>query len=140
MGAELTYDDRTTKPLSQKLNPVWWFGNDDEQTLDQAPWYMPGAPEWLRVICWNARNPLQNFRAYVVGVQDRNYSVQVVTGNPDPNVVQRNDVGEKGFQVAKLKFSNGVTLPWVSYSGKRVTWYAGWQPSGFFGVKFNVHS
>ncbi len=85
------------------------------------------------------RNPLQNFRAFVIGVQDRNYEVEVVHGNPDPQVVQRNDVGEYGYQVIKLKFKYGVQLPFVSYSGKRVVWYAGWQPSGFFGLKFNLH-
>jgi len=41
--------------------------------------------------------------------------------------------------VIKLKFKCGVQLPFVSYSGKRVVWYAGWQPSGFFGLKFNLH-
>ena len=66
--------------------------------------------------------------------------VEVVYGNFDPQVVQRNDVGEYGYQVIKLKFKCGVQLPFVSYSGKRVVWYAGWQPSGFFGLKFNLHS
>ena len=55
-------------------------------------------------------------------------------------MVQRNDVGEYGYQVIKLKFKYGVQLPFVSYSGKRVVWYSGWQPSGFFGLKFNLHS
>jgi hypothetical protein len=32
---------REKKPLSQKLNPIWWFGNDAEQTVDQADWYLP---------------------------------------------------------------------------------------------------
>jgi hypothetical protein len=81
-----------------------------------------------------------NFRAFVIGVQDRNYEVEVVHGNPDPQVVQRNDVGEYGYQVIKLKFKYGVQLPFVSYSGKRVVWYAGWQPSGLFGLKLNLHS
>jgi metallophosphoesterase superfamily enzyme len=36
---------------------------------------------------------MQNFRAFVIGVQDRNYEVEVVHGNHDPQVVQRNDVG-----------------------------------------------
>ena len=49
-------------------------------------------------------------------VQDRNYEVEVVYGNFDPQVVQRNDVGEYGYQVIKLKFKCGVQLPFVSYS------------------------
>jgi hypothetical protein len=32
-----------------------------------------------------------------------------------------------------------LRLPFVSYSGRRVVWYLGWQPSGFFGAKFNLH-
>jgi hypothetical protein len=39
---------REKKPLSQKLNPIWWFGNDAEQTLDQADWYLPYRPYWER--------------------------------------------------------------------------------------------
>jgi hypothetical protein len=68
------------------------------------------------------------------------YAVEVVYGNLDPQVVQRNDGGEYGYQVRKLKFKCGVQLPFVSDSGKRVVWYAGWQPSGLFGLKFNLHS
>jgi hypothetical protein len=65
---------RTRKPLSKKLNPIWWFQNDDEEQT--APWYKPEWPQWRRDFYWNfLRNPLQNFRCYVVGVQDRNYSV-----------------------------------------------------------------
>ena len=110
------------------------------QTVDQAEWYHQDWPEWRRSLGWALRNPLQNFRAFVIGVQDRNYEVEVVHESPDPEVVQRNDVGEYGYQVIKLKFKYGVQLPFVSYSGKRVVWYSGWQPSGFFGLKFNLHS
>jgi hypothetical protein len=125
------FSDRKKVRLSIKLNPLWWLGNDTEQTVDQAEWYHQDWPEWRRSLGWALRNPLQNFRAFVIGVQDRNYEVEVVYGNPDPQVVQRNDVGEYGYQVIKLKFKCGVQLPFVSYSGKRVVWYAGWQPSGF---------
>ncbi len=72
------FANRVKKPFLKKINPIWWFQNDDEQTADQAPWYHPEWPEWRRKFIWNVfRNPLQNFRAYVVGVQDRNY---IVTG------------------------------------------------------------
>ena len=32
---------RGLKPLRLKLNPIWWFGNDDEQKVDDgsADWY-----------------------------------------------------------------------------------------------------
>src|SRR5262245_9516752 len=48
---------RTRKPLSKKLNPIWWFQNDDEEQT--APWYQPQWPQWRRDFYWNfIRNPL----------------------------------------------------------------------------------
>jgi hypothetical protein len=130
-------EGRTLKPLSQKLNPIWWFKNDDEQQLDDGTtdWYMPGKPQWLRKLCWEFRNPLQNFRSYVVGVQDRNYSV---TGKAPVMTVQRNDLDppERGFQWSVISIGP-LLLPFVSYSGAKNTWYVGWQPTGFFGAKAN---
>jgi hypothetical protein len=69
-----TYTERAVKPLSLKLNPIWWLKNDDEQKLDDGTtdWYRPGQPQWLRRLAWELRNPFQNLRAYVLGVQDRN--------------------------------------------------------------------
>jgi hypothetical protein len=32
-----------------------------------------------------------------------------------------------------------VPRPFISYSGKYVVWYAGTQPTGIFGLKFNLH-
>ena len=126
------FTDRVPVPLSKKLNPIWWFQNDAEQTLAEAPWYMPGSPQFWRVISWNLRNPLQNFRAFVVGVQDKNYTV---TGKAPVLTVQRNDLQppETGFQWCVLWLT--IPRPFVSYSGTWVTWYAGWQPTGFFGFK-----
>ncbi len=131
-----TFTDRIRKPLSKKLNPLWWLMNDDEQVVEQAQWYMPGKPEWLRYIMWNIRNPLQNFRAYVVGVSDRNYTV---TGKDPVLTVQRNDLQppEFGWQWSVIRLGPG--LPFISYSGKSIVWYFGWQPTGFFGAKFNLH-
>jgi hypothetical protein len=66
-----TIDGRSLKPLLQKLNPIWWFQNDDEQHVSDAPWYHPEWPQWRREFYWNfLRNPLQNFRCYVLGVAD----------------------------------------------------------------------
>jgi hypothetical protein len=47
---------RTPVPMSKKLNPIWWFGNDLEQALAEAPWYMPDAPQWKRRLFWEFRN------------------------------------------------------------------------------------
>src|SRR5262249_19075884 len=116
---------RTPKPLLKKLNPIWWFQNDDEEQT--APWYKPEWPQWRRDFYWNLlRNPLQNFRCYVVGMQDRNYSVW---GRAPVITVQRNDLSppELGWQWCVLAVGPW-RLPFVSYSGRRVVWYLGWQP------------
>lgn len=135
---KVVFCGRTRKPLSKKLNPLWWVQNDDEQTIDEAPWYLPDRSRWWRWLCWNVfRNPLQNFRAYVVGVQDRNYTV---IGKVPAETVQRDDLNppEKGWQWCFLRLSWWQWLPFFSYSGKRITGYFGWQPSGFFGTKLVV--
>jgi hypothetical protein len=126
---------RMKKPAVKKLNPIWWFGNDDEQQT--ADWYHPEWPRWRRDFYWNfLRNPLQNFRCFVIGVQDRNYTV---TGRAPVMTVQRDDLGppERGFQWCVIHTL--IPLGFLSYSGKHVVWYIGWQPSGIFGVKFNLH-
>jgi len=79
---------RTRRSRYLKINPVWWFMNDDEQTVDQADWYHPERPYWRGWLYWNVfRNPLQNFRAYVVGASDKNYWVR---GREPVMTVQRN--------------------------------------------------
>lgn len=134
-----TFSGRARKPLWKKLTGMfwWWWMNDDNQTVDQATWYHREWPQWRRWLVWNVfRNPLQNFRAFVVGVQDRNYTV---IGKYPVQCVQRDDLipPETGWQYCLIK--TAVPLPFVSYSGKRILWYAGWQPSGFFGFKINFH-
>ena len=81
-------------------------------------------------------NPLQNFRCYVIGIQDRNYSV---VGREPVLTVQRNDLQppENGFQWCLIK--TRLPRPFLSYSGKRFIWQIGWQPSGFAEIKFNLH-
>jgi hypothetical protein len=49
-----------------KLNPIWWFLNDDEPY--PPAWYLPGKPSWLRFPAWYIRNPMSNFADYVIGV------------------------------------------------------------------------
>lgn len=130
-----TVTGRELIPWSRKINPLWWLQNDTEQTVDQAPWFLPNLPHWLRALAWAIRNPLQNFRCFVVGVQDRNYTV---TGKAPVNVVQRDDISQTGWQYCVIH--TRIPLPFISYSGKRFLWYAGWQFNGFFGFKFNIHA
>jgi hypothetical protein len=53
--------------------------------------------------------------------------------NPDNE--QRKDIHP---DVRRKIDSTAIPLPFVSYTGKRVMWYAGWQKSGNFGFKFNI--
>jgi hypothetical protein len=48
----------------------------EEQNLADADWYKSDLPQWQRAVLWNLRNPLQNFRAFVAGVADKNYTVR----------------------------------------------------------------
>jgi hypothetical protein len=115
--------------------------NDAEQRLDDGTtgWYMPGQPQWLRRLCWELRNPLQNLRAFVLGVQDKNYHV---IGRAPVMTVQRDDLvpPQLGWQWCVL-YGGDLVVPraFVSRCGRRVTWYLGWQSSGFFGGKWNWH-
>lgn len=126
---------RTQKPLSKKLNPLWWFGNEDNQNVgtmtsavgDTAPWFHgadptvkgwmgPTWPQWRRYLQWNfTRNPLNNFDSYVIGAQDQNYTVDVIKGDPSPTLHERDDVGEACVQIDTLNLKDGRKLPWFSY-------------------------
>jgi hypothetical protein len=130
---------RAKVSLWLKFNPIWWFFNDAEQNLAHAEWYNSDLPQWQRAVLWNLRNPLQNFRAFVAGVADKNYTVR---GRPPVMTVQRNDLfaPETGWQWCVLA-GGDLWFPrfFVSYSGKRVVWYFGHQPTGFWGAKFNLN-
>ena len=72
-GQTASVTGRVRQPIWIKLNPVWWFLNDDEP--DPPEWQLPGKPFVLRQLSWYLRNPLHNFGKYVLGVRDRNYTV-----------------------------------------------------------------
>ena len=129
----VVFTDRVKKPLRLKLNPLWWFMNAEEPW--PPGWYLPGRLIVIRTICWYLRNPLQNFGHYVLGVHDRNYEVYgpcpVMTHMWEDAAPPR--TGWK-WSVIKLGW---LRLPFISYSG-RILFYAGWQPNGFAGLKFNI--
>lgn len=143
---------RTRVPDSIKTR-AWMIGNDYEQKVTDADaqWYHGTTsndpwPEYKRIMYWNYfRNPLQNARMFVWGWADRNYVVDVLEGNPDPMVVQRNDVTgadgkpELGYQKSRLTMDDGTTATFTSFCSDKLVWYAGIQPSGFYGCKFNIH-
>ena len=110
--------DRTPYPLSKKLNPLWWFGNDE------------AAPGDTFVYLY-IRNFMMNFKRFVVGVGDRDH---YVTGKAPALTILRSDLGESGWQWSYIH----PCLPFVSYSGKRVEWYLGWQPWGELCFKLTI--
>ena len=128
-----TVTGRIRQPWQKKINPLWWFRNDEEPT---PPWYMPG--KWYRVAAWYARNPLQNFSKYVIGVYDRNYTV---TGTAPVNVTAWNDIGDRtGWKFSVISVG-WMRLPFASYVGKKWMFYVGTQWWGFSGAKINrLHS
>jgi len=87
-----------------------------------------------------SQSATKSARAFVLGVSDKNYNI---IGRAPVMCVQRNDLlpPETGFQWCVLHGGDlRVRRFFVSYSGKRVVWYFGHQPTGFFGCKFNLHS
>ena len=130
----IIHPGRPRKALRQKINPLWWFLNDDEQQVPD--WYRPNWTCGRRWFYWNfLRNPLQNFRCYVVGVADRSYAV---AGKPPVMTVQRDDLEppQLGYQWCVIRIG-ALPLPFVSYCGKRWVWQLGWQPSGICTAKLN---
>lgn len=123
--AQYTTTGRTAKPLLLKLNPVWWFANDDDPP-----------PEGYSAFGWWLRNPMHNLMFYVLGVADRNYTVY---GRDPVNIGVRADIGQEGWHNTVILAGGWLPLPYVSYSNSRFTFYLGWQPSGRLGAKVNIH-
>lgn len=121
------------KPFHKKLNPIWWFLNDDDPHPPEK--YKPTSPKWWRYAYWYWRNPLHNFFWYVVGIHDRDNSEVVVWRIPDH---LHNPNGGWNWSVIKC---GRLFYPFISYKGKRLEkFYLGWRPErGAFGFKLNFH-
>ena len=133
-GQTASVTGRVRQPIWIKLNPVWWFLNDDEP--DPPEWQLPEKPFVLRQLSWYLRNPLHNFGKYVLGVRDRNYTV-VGAAPVYATIWSDVDPAKTGWRVSTI-YLDGLRLPFVSYENDSVIWYAGWQWSGFFGFKLNI--
>lgn len=133
-GQAASVTGRVRQPFWIKLNPIWWFLNDDEP--DPPDWQLPGKPFIIRQVSWYLRNPLQNFGKYVLGVGDQNY---MVVGNAPVYATIWSDIDpvKTGWKVSTIH-NDGLRLPFVSYENQYLIWYAGWQWSGLFGFKFNI--
>jgi len=133
-GQTISVSGRVKRPIWKKLNPVWWFLNEDEP--DPPDWQLPGMPYIIRQLSWYVRNPLHNFGKYVLGVCDRNYTV---IGTAPVYATTWSDIypAQTGWKLSTIHLGK-LRLPFISYAGEHVLWYAGWQWSGFFGFKFNI--
>jgi hypothetical protein len=133
-GQTASVSGRIQQPLFKKLNPLWWFLNDDEP--DPPEWQLPGKPYLIRQLSWYARNPFQNFGRYVLGVNDRNYTV---IGTAPVYATTWSDLHPSmtGWKFSTIHVGD-LRLPFVAYENDQVIWYAGWQWWGFFGFKFNI--
>ena len=133
---EVLVEGRRKLPLYKKLNLVWWFLNEYEPI--PPDWYHPGLNFWLRLPSWYMRNPLQNAGNYVFGVCDRNFTVR---GLAPAIWTTYDDLDPPRTGLKWSIISLGcLRLPFISYVSARFLAYVGWQPNGFFGVKFNLKS
>ena len=136
----ITMQERTLIPWTTKINPIWWLHGPDGWTVPDinngAP-YLPDVKNiWLRRFYWFVcRNPLMNFVGFVVGVEDRNYTV---TGSEPVLRTTGRDCTpvQEGWRWAVLRVG-WLRLPFVSYYKKGVLeFYFGWRPaSGGLGFK-----
>lgn len=107
--------DHTPVSIWNKLNPLWWLVGDDGwnvPTVNNGEPYLPEVTNiWLRRFYWFiCRNPLMNFVGYVLGAEDKNYTVigsdQVLrtTGRDcTPEVFGfRWAIAESGFSIGAL--------------------------------------
>jgi hypothetical protein len=72
--------DHTPVSIWNKLNPLWWLVGDngwDVPDVNNGAPYLPEVTNiWLRRFYWFfCRNPLMNFVGFVLGAEDKNYTV-----------------------------------------------------------------
>jgi len=121
-------------PLYKKLNPLWWFGNEDdgwcsEKDKGMAWWRVRECPNGCTLLCklkWFIRNPMHNFFFYVIGFADE----KVIT---EKGYTFWNPEGGFNFAIRVPKSKPYIKLPFVSYRGTTWEWYIGWRERGNFG-------
>lgn len=124
-----------------KINPVWWFLNDEDPYPND--WHKPHSPEWWRILSWYIRNPLHNFGLYVIGVCDRNY---LVWGHAPvqwafwTDLVHVDGYPKSGWKLTIINPHGVFVLPGVTYSSDRIEAAIGWRAGGRFAMKFNIRN
>ena len=118
-------------PWYKKINPLWWFGNEDDGWYGDDKWRAGRSKTPWLAIQWFFRNPMHNFTFYVIGVADkpRSFHYTKEWGKSD------------GLSFFTVKAEDGllkdVSLPMVAYVGRKRGWYVGWRPYGSFGISLN---
>lgn len=126
---------RLPRPWYQKLNPIWaLIGNDDDGLYGDDKWRAGRAKTWRLAVEWWLRNPMHNLMWYGIGVADRWRAVVGRWGD----AFHRPGGGWLWCRTVVAIGSRRIVLPYVSYISEHVKAYAGWRPSGAFGLKLNI--
>jgi hypothetical protein len=118
------YQGTTLRPWWNKINPIWWLGNDEG--ID--PSFHPEKSQLDRAFYWFFRNLFHNFMAYVVGFNDRPITVTGPKPAELPIWIDANESGWKWAIVHPVGWP--LWLPFISYSKGKFAFYIGWIPSG----------
>jgi len=122
---------RTPISWTKKINPWWWLWNDLQPYPDPGQVKHTG---WLGQFEWWIRNPMANFVGFVIGVNDRNYTITGTRPVLDGSLA---DSGGYGWKWSVIQLTH-VYLPFISYAGTSIVFYLGWRSSGGLGFKL-VH-
>jgi hypothetical protein len=125
-------------PLSKKLNPLWWLGNEADP-IENEPQMWPTLPLWQRKLLWWLRNPFENFNRYVIGIVDRDPVVD------DPSVPMFGNFAANGGWLhywVRPRTEKHAWRPMISYTRGVGGWefYLGWKHDGAFGLALRVSS
>ena len=119
-------------PLYKKLNPLWWFGNEDDGWCGEKD---KGMRWWLTKNCsgkctiscavkWFIRNPMHNFVFYVIGFADHEIENKTFWPSPPHKIL---------FTMRRVK-GTIIKLPFFAFRCKKWEGYIGWRERGNFGI------
>lgn len=123
---------------ARRPSPPWWvkvnpFGNIDDTIYGDDKWRAGRTRTLILAVQWWLRNPAHNVMWYGLGVADRDRSVEGRFGN----AFHRPGGGWLTCWTHVVLWGVAVSLPYASYISPKAKVYAGWRPSGAFGLKFN---
>jgi hypothetical protein len=110
-------------------SPLAWLvwalvGNDDDGLHGDERWRAGRTPSLWLAVQWWFRNPFHNLFFYVIGVAHKQRTVYSTREWSAPGWT---------FHITRAGW---LPLPFVCFRG-RPNFYAGWRPTGAFGLKFN---